>query len=241
MSSPLPASHLPGAIATMNSTGFMLEHLDDYAEAFARDAASRNPQECLDIGCAYGVATLRALQLGARICACDMEPRHLEVLRERTPSDQLARLRTATGTLPQVGFPAGSFAAVLASRVLHFLDGPDLRSALRQMHDWLIPGGRLYLVADSPWMPSWRANLPAYEAALERGEDWPGMIADFAPFRQPGTTGPAFLNTLDPQTLARECSAAGFEVLRADWFAMHRLGAESNGREHAGCIAVRAG
>lgn len=239
MTAPVPANPLPGAIATLNSTGFMLEHLDEYAEAFVRDAAARNPQECLDIGCAYGVASLRALELGARICACDMEIGHLDVVRQRTQASQLPRLRTQVGTLPQVDFPAGSFGAVLASRVLHFLDGPDLRTALRKMHDWLVPGGRLYLVGDTPYMPSWRANLPVYEAARDRGDDWPGMIADFSPFRQSGATGPAFLNTLTPQVLARECQVAGFSVLRADWFAMHRLGADSNGREHAGCIAVR--
>jgi hypothetical protein len=65
------------------------------------------------------------------------------------------------------------------------------------------------------------------------------MIHDFRPFRQSGASGPVFLNCLDPQILARECRAAGFDVERADWFAMHRLGSDSNGREHAGCIAVR--
>lgn len=240
MSTASASNPLPGAVATLNSTGFMLEHLDDYAEAFANDAAARAPQECLDIGCAFGVASLHALALGAHICASDMEPRHLDIVRERAPAAQRARLRTVCGTLPQVDFPPGSFSAVLASRVLHFLSGEDLRTALRKMHSWLVPGGRLYVIGDSPYMPSWRAHLPVYEAARERGEDWPGLIADFAPFRQPGATGPAFLNTLDPQVLARECRAAGFEVLKADWFAMHRLGSESNGREHAGCIAQRS-
>ena len=168
-----------------------------------------------------------------------MDAQHLQLLRECVPEAQRPRLSTVVGTLPQVAFPAGSFGAILASRVLHFLAGDEMGIALRRMHDWLLPGGQLYLVADSPYMPSWLANMATYKVARDRGEPWPGLIADFGPYRQPGATGPAFLNTLDPDTLARECRNVGLQVLKSDWFSMHRLGGDSNGREHAACIARR--
>jgi SAM-dependent methyltransferase len=235
----LPATTLPGAIPTLNGTGFMLEALDDYAREFIAFAANA-PGEVLDIGCAYGVATLAALAAGARVCACDMEPKHLELVRERTPPEQRARLRTVPGAMPDVQFPPNSFDAILASRVLHFLEGPDVSRTIAAMHAWLRPGGRVYLVADTPYMPQWSRIVPGYEAAKARGEPWPGRIADFSQFMSPGARGPAFLNTLDPDLFTRECAAAGFEVLRSGFFGMERLGATSNGREHAGCVARKA-
>lgn len=241
MTASLPATNLPGAIPTLNARGFMLEALDEYAQAFI-DAAAAGPGESLDIGCAYGVATLAALDRGARMCACDMEPRHVELVVERTPPEQRARLRTVVGLLPGVQFPAASFDAILASRVIHFLSGEEIRTAMAAMRDWLRPGGHLFLVVDTPYMPSWSAIVPRYEAAKAAGEPWPGYIPDFTRFtgnRPDVTPGPEFLNSLDPDLLARECAVAGLVVERAGWFGMQRLGAASCGREHAGCIARR--
>lgn len=242
MNSLMPETELPGAIPTLNGTGFMLEALDEYAQAFI-DMAVATDAEVLDAGCAYGVATLAALARGARVCASDMEPAHLEVLRQRVPAEHRARLRTQVGVLPQMSFAPASFGAILASRVLHFLDGVALPQAIAAFALWLRPGGTLYLVADTPYMPSWSAIVPQYEADKLAGKRWPGFISDFRPFmaQRADGRGPAFLNTLDPDLLARECAAAGLQVRRAGWFGMQRLGAASNGREHAGCVAQRAG
>ena len=55
----LPKSSVPGLIPTLNNTGWMTETLDDYSLAFTEYAGTQQA-ECLDIGCAYGVATLPA-------------------------------------------------------------------------------------------------------------------------------------------------------------------------------------
>jgi hypothetical protein len=49
--------------------------------------------------------------------------------------------------------------------------------------------------------------------------------------------GPAILNTLDPDILARECTRVGLTVERTSFFGLQRRGDASNGREHAGCPA----
>ena len=234
----LPATDLPGAIPTLNGTGFMLEALDEYALSFI-DAAAKAHGEALDIGCAYGVATLAALERGARVCASDLEAAHLALLEQRVPPAQRTRLRTRVGALPDIEFPAASFDAILASRVLHFLDGDALPRAVAAFARWLRPGGRVFLVADTPYMPSWSEIVPQYEAGKRAGERWPGLITDFRRYtaKRADGLGPAFLNTLDPDLLARECEAAGLRVERAGWFGMQRLGAASSGREHAGCVA----
>jgi SAM-dependent methyltransferase len=237
----LPRGQFAGAIPTMNGRGFMLEALDAYSTAFVDYAASRSG-EVLDMGCAYGVATLAALARGARVCACDMEPRHLDLLKQQAPADQHPRLRLVDGVLPYVTFPQDSFDAILAARVIHFLRGPELRMVLRAMVEWLRPGGRLYLVADTPYVQGWSVIAPAYEEAKARGDEWPGFIPDFRRYSRnnaQSAPGPEFLNTLDPDILTRECERAGFSVERSAFFGLARLGDAADGREHAGCIAIK--
>jgi SAM-dependent methyltransferase len=233
------SSRYSGAVPTLNGRGFMLEALDSFAQDFVTFAAQHD-EEVLDMGCAYGVASLAALKAGARVCACDMEPRHLEVLEAQTPPEVRARLRTLTGVLPEVQFSARTFRAIIASRVIHFLSGPDIRTSLKAMFEWLQPGGRLYLIADTPYMPGWNDIVPAYEAAKVAGDPWPGLIPDFARYSAAGadaSSAPAFLNTLDPDILERECRLAGFEIERAAFFGLQRLGPAASGQEHAGCTA----
>jgi SAM-dependent methyltransferase len=236
----LPDTKLPGAIPTMNGRGFMLEALDDYATEFV-EVAGRSGGEVLDIGCAYGVATLAALDQGAKVCACDMEARHLELVTERARPEQRARLRTVEGLLPDVDFEANAFSAILASRVIHFLTGDDIRTTLNKMAKWLRPGGYLFLVNDTPYMPGWDTIVPAYEKAKAAGDLWPGFIADFKSTTKRNTVadsgGPQYLNTLDPGIMARECERVGLQVQRSSFFGLQRLGDKSNRREHAGCVA----
>ena len=235
----LPDSPVEGLVPTLNNTGWMTVALDEISTDFARYAGTLN-DEVLDIGCAYGIATLAALEAGARVLACDIEPRHLEILGERVPEPLRGNLRCQTAVLPDVDFEPESFGAVLASRVLHFLNGPDVELTVQKMHDWLKPGGRAYLVADSPYVGPWRDHAAEYERRKAAGEDWPGFIDDYAQFLSAGTDPaehPDYINPMDPDILARVCTDAGFEILEARFL---RGGTEhSSERDHAGVVAVK--
>lgn len=235
----LPDSPVPGLIPTLNKTGWMTESLDPYSANFA-DFAGTLDTEALDIGCAYGVATLTALGAGAHVCACDMEPAHLEILDRRVPEEQRGHYRSLQGVLPDIDFPPQSFGAILASRVLHFLSGPDIETAVAKMHQWLVPGGRLYLVADTPYTGPWYIHADRYEQRKAAGEDWPGFVDDYKALLPAGTDPaghPDFINPLDPDILARVCTAAGFDIISAEFLAA--AGRQSTGREHAGIIASK--
>jgi SAM-dependent methyltransferase len=235
----LPKSSVPGLVPTMNNTGWMTEGLDAVSQAFV-DYAITLEDECLDLGCAYGVATLPALTGGARVLACDMEPRHLEILRERVPAEHAARLRTQPGTMPTVDFPAGSFGAILCARALHFLRGADIETTVGRMHRWLKPGGRVFLVADSPYTGPWYTQAAEYERRKAEGDPWPALYENYRellPASANPEDHPSFINPLDPDVLARVVKAAGFEVLECRWLA----GAmpKSPARTHAGIIGRR--
>jgi len=238
----LPDSPVEGLIPTMNKTGWMTESLDAYSEEFARYAGEigKNGNESLDMGCAYGIATLAALDAGARVLACDIEPKHLEVLDKRIPDAQQDRYRSQPGSLPGVDFPAESFGAILASRVLHFLDGPQIEETVGKMYNWLRPGGRLYLVADTPYTGPWYIHSERYEARKAAGEPWPGYVDDYAGLLPEGTDPeghPDFINPLDPDILTRVCLAAGFELISAEILSGSTPYAK--GDEHAGIIAAK--
>lgn len=237
----LPASSIPGLIPTLNNTGWMTEALDDHSRQFTEFAGTVQG-ECLDIGCAYGVATLPALANGARVLASDLEPRHLAILAERVPAADRPRFRSQTARLPDVDFAAGSFDAILCARALHFLLGRDIQLAVRKMFDWLTPGGQVFLVVDSPYVGPWWKTAPEYERRKREGCPWPGFVSNYPALLPPGTDPaqhPGFIHPLDPDILRRVTVAAGFEVLKAEF--LQGGGKSGAGRDHAGVIARKPG
>lgn len=237
MSDPaLPKSTVAGLVPTLNNTGWMTESLDAISQAFA-DYAAGIPDESLDLGCAYGVATLPALAGGGRVLACDMEARHLEILSQRVPADQRSRLRTQVGVMPEVDFPADRFGAILCARALHFLKGGDIGLTVLRMHRWLKPGGRVFLVVDSPYVGPWYQQAPEYERRKAAGCPWPGFVENYRallPASANPANHPSFINPLDPDILRRVVSAAGFEVLECRWLPGAMPGSPE--RSHAGII-----
>jgi len=243
----LPKWNLPNMEPTLNGTGFMFKILDEFADDFIHFAGQAE-DSVLDLGCAYGVATIAALEGGATVTACDLEQQHLDILVENTPEKLRAKLTCVAGELPSgVTFPEDSFSAILCSRVLHFLDGSAIDASVRHMYSWLKPGGRLYLVADTPY-GIWRKLIPSFEYKKEKNERWPGLMIGLenylpsVPQDRP-IDGPPFMNLLDPELLTRICTDAGFTVRRASFIDRSDftgLG-KMDGRENAGISAVKPG
>jgi SAM-dependent methyltransferase len=241
---PIPQFSVKNMVPTLNGTGFMFEILDGYAEEWIQ-YAGRIGKPVLDIGCAYGASTIPALEAGGRVVACDMEPQHLEVLASKVTPSLRANLTCVTGALPDIDFEPERFGAIFCSRVLHFLSGEDIDKSVAKMSSWLQPGGRLYLVADTPY-GIWRNFIPTFETNRRKGERWPGMMVGLhnylpTPGLQKHIEKPPFMNLLDAELLARICSDAGLRVKRAtfiDRTDFKGLGS-MDGRENAGVLAVK--
>jgi len=234
MTTERPAASFAGMTPTLNQRGFMSARLDPVSRAFA-DAAGALDGEVVDLGCAYGIATLAALDAGARVLAVDMEQGHLDVLEQETPSGRRERLRTFVGAMPGLGLPGASFAAVHTARMLHFLDGDDVMTALAEIRGWLVPGGRLYATVDTPYTGFWAAAAPEYEARKAAGDPWPGYLDDVGALLPNGKPD-GFVDTMNPMdedTLVRACTDAGFAVESS---ATYGPGGEP-GRSHAGVVA----
>lgn len=232
-----------GMVPTLNGTGFMFEVRDRFADEFIRLAGTtRRP--VLEIGCAFGVSTIPALQAGGLVTACDMEPQHLEILKSKVPAELLPNLELVAGTLPGIDLPEGRYAAILCSRVLHFLEGRDIEASVAKMARWLAPGGHLFLVADTPY-GIWRKLIPDFERGKEAGVRWPGLMHGLHNYIEPppkkAIDKPPFLNLLDPDLLARSCEESGLEVLEATFISRPDFEGRGrmDGRENAAVAAVK--
>ena len=202
-----------GIVPTLNRTGVMLENLMPCSEAFA-EFAGQCDGEVLDLGCAYGIATIAALEHGARVLAVDMEQQHLDILKDRIREEAGQRLSTQRGLLPEINFEEERFAAIHTSRVLHFLKPEDVQKAIQKMYRWLQPEGKLFVITDSPYMGYWKSKAPEYEARKTAGDLWPGYIENVGKYFDARDVdgAPSLINPMDPDILRREFEAVGFDV-----------------------------
>ena len=228
---------------TLNLMGFMTSWIDPYTEAFVKFTPFA-PGPSLDIGASYGIATLAALEAGAEIIACDPDKRHLEICLQRTPLNQKSRLRLLQGSLPsQINLEKESVGAILCSRVLHFLTGSEIEESISNMSRWLRSGGRVYLIADTPYNRFLKPFLPLYEERKRQGNFWPGQIDNFPQFMpmELAANLPSFFHTLDPDVLSRVCTEAGLTVEKSGFIARidYLPDAQDDGREGVGIIAYK--
>lgn len=165
-------------IPTLNRMGYMLSKPEAFNQAFI-DFASQADGSLLDIGAAYGIATLAALEKGAYVIANDLDPHHLAILKSKVTPKHLSRLELRPGHVPdEIDFPINSLAGVLASRVLNFLLPEQLEESIKKIFKWLKPGGKLFILGATPDMQTFKSFYPTYLKRKADGHQWPGLITD---------------------------------------------------------------
>lgn len=238
----MPATEASGFIRTLNNMGYMTSSLDPYSKAFI-DFLSVAPGPAIDVGAAYGVATLEALATGANVIANDIDVRHLEILKSRVPLEQRARLRLLPGAFPdELNVGTETLGAALIARVLHFFDGPSIERSAVKVFQWLAPRGRVFVVAETPYLKNWSAFIPRYEARKAAGESWPGFNDDFSGIEtERAKFLPGQIHHLDPDVLRRVFSNTGFTVLDVATFPRPEFPEDMrlDGRESVGLIAEK--
>ncbi len=236
----MPKPEPNGFVRTLNNMGYMTSGLDPYSQAFV-DFAPGAPGPCLDVGAAYGVASLNALSNGAKVIANDIDERHLEILRSRALERLRERLTLMPGSFPDgITFAPGTLGAVLVCRVMHFFDGPTIERAAVKIMSWLAPGGKVFVVGETPFIGTAKAFFPTYEARVKAGDPWPGIVENVAA-HDPGRAGnlPSRMHLLDEATLKRVFSGAGFTIEKLGTFARPEFppDIQLDGRESVGLIA----
>lgn len=122
--------------------------LDMVAQAAA---ANLRPQgKLLDIGCGAGNFALRVLgRISPLDCVlADLSQPMLDRARQRVSAANAGRVQTLQSDMRQLSFAPDSFDVILAGQTLHHLrDDDDWRKMFKRLHQWLQPGGMLF-VAD---------------------------------------------------------------------------------------------
>ena len=226
---------------TRNKTGWTSNVPNELSQLFIAYSASAT-LPVLDIGAAFGVATIPALAAGATVLANDSDPDHLATLEGLTPPELRPQLRLLPSRFPHyLNLPAQSLDAVHASNIFHFLTGDELEAGFQKIAAWLAPGGRLFVQAGTPYQQPFAALAPLYEARVAAGDPWPGWVEDARAISTHKKLSqiPRSLHLLDEAVLRRLATSADLHIERLWTYRRHDLprSMHLDGREGVGLVA----
>lgn len=230
-----------GLIPTLNNMGYMNTQSEPYNRAFIEYAATCEGP-CLEVGAAYGVSTLQALEKGACMIANDLCADHLEVLWQKTPESLRSRLTLMPGAFPdELNIEPKSVDAILSSKMLNFIEPIKIEEAFANVHRWLKKGGKFFLVVATPFIRDYWRFLPQYFENLTNNKRWPGFIEDTV------TANPEYAHILPPsvhlmdeQILLPLLTKTGFVIEQVGYSGVpdkHPEEMKGDGREFVGIIA----
>ncbi|CEG62186.1 class I SAM-dependent methyltransferase [Legionella micdadei] len=208
--------------------GFTTTPCDPVSQQFIQHAAiaSKCGGKVLEIGAAFGAATLEAIAKGATVFCNDIEPANLAVVRRRFIEMNEGQIESITGdsnklvlipgALPEelMGLPERFFDAILICRVLHFFRGTKIEESLFLLSKLLAPGGKIYIVCETPYLKNWQRFLPELNRRIESGVEWPGEITNPAEYESSGRAAslPKFVHWITKEVLERSLSRTGFDI-----------------------------
>lgn len=238
----IPAPAPDGKIPTLNQTGYMTPESDKLSDEFIDCAAEwgKKGVPSVDVGAAYGIISLLALDKGAILIANDVEKRHLLILRKKASKRNLSRLFLNTRSFPeQTSFPSNSVGAILLRRVIHFLTPAQMELAMDKIVMWLRPGGSVFIVTMSPYHYSLKDFDATYEERLQNGNPWPGEIFNMRSYIPDCTKDTQdYLHVMDTRPLIQALEKRRLVIKQAYLFGYKRP--KSRGEDVSGYCAIEA-
>ena len=122
----------------------------------------------LDVGCGAGPLLEALRERGAIVTGVEPSAKMLELARQRL-GEGAALHQAGLGGDP-LPFPDGAFDDVIACLVLHYLE--DWKAPLAELRRVLVPGGRLIVVVDHPFIYKLMYPEADYFAVSQRSEEW---------------------------------------------------------------------
>ncbi|MBI2743596.1 MAG: class I SAM-dependent methyltransferase [Chlamydiales bacterium] len=240
----IPPASPSGLVKTLNfGGGFMLIHLDPISSAFI-EFAKTSSYPVLDIGAAYGVATLPALDHSTcAVIADDIGSENLLILQKQVDKKNRERLYLNQKRFPQeLDFKPNSLGGVLICRVFHFLRGEEIEEGLKKIFSWLAPGGKLFIVTSTPYQGNITEFVSVYEERWADGISWPGYVENYGS-NAPGLSSNLnpFLHVMDERPLRKALESAGFLVEKVEYIDRRKTIPTLclDGREGIGIIASK--
>lgn len=228
---PFPKSTIPkalndGKIETLNKMGLMTPDIDEFSDDFITSAKKWADHNIpiVDIGAAYGVTAIPALQKGGIVIANDICDEHLLHIKAQCSKKTWANLYLNNQKLAEnLSFPSQSIGSILIRRVLHFFTPDQINRAFDDIMDWLTPGGTLYIIVMTPHHYSFSSFKPIYEDRWNAGNIWPGEISnmyEFAPQFQ--KVLPQYFHVMDERPIKRALESRNFKIEESKLFGFSR-------------------
>lgn len=227
---------------TLNAHGVTMLQPGELTKAYIDYLDPKQHQVALDIGAAFGVATIPVLKKGIKVIANDLSQEHLDKITQRCPQQFRSNLTLLPGRFPdEITMHDNSLDAVIASNVFHFLTGEEIERGGALIYRWLKPGGQFFLRATSPYTSAQEKFLPHYKERIKKGMKWPGItdgMQNYISVQLPFGL-PAMLHALDDVVLRRAFTELGFEIIKCELFRAKNLPEYlySDGRENVQLIA----
>ena len=240
------------------SGGFTTTPCDPYSQEFIKyaEVIAKQGGKVLEIGAAFGAASLQALAKGAVVYCNDIEPQNLAVIRNRYLQDHKKSQESLTGDEEKLVLVPGSFPeelsqlpketfdAILICRVMHFFPGKKIEESLQQMAHLLKPGGKIFIICETPFLKNWQLFIPEHEKRVASGIEWPGEITNPAEFESSGRAAslPQFVHWITKDILDRSLLRTNMLVSQSSY--INRLGQFPNdllldGRESVGAVGEK--
>ncbi len=246
---PLPQDN-NNFISTYNLVGgYTTNYLDEFSQMFVNYSkqCAENNFPVMDIAAGFGIATLSALKNGAKVFCNDIEPKNLSVIYQKynCTQPQNGKLHLFNAKFPEefTEIENGSIGAILICRLLHFFKGEKIIQALTIAKKLLTPGGKLFIVAETPYLKNWELFIPEYEQRCQEKILWPGEIQDSAKYETDGYKDklPQFMHLLDKQVLIAALTKVGFSIEKSEYIDRRGTFPEQltlSGKESIGIIGV---
>jgi hypothetical protein len=240
----IPEYDAAGRVPTLNKMGWMHPKIDNITAKFLEYCRQHKGVKVLEIGAAYGYASKAALKEGALVWINDLDERHLQIFKEDIKEKELlSKVTLLPGDFPDaIKLSPNSFDAILAVRVFHFFEPNKLERAAAETYKYLKKGGRVYIVAETPYLKNWAGYIPVYESKKSKGDPYPGYFTNLSDYNKTNAKNlPNAFNFLDPDVLTRVYTKAGFKVELATFLDRQDFpeNMKLDGRESVGFIAVK--
>jgi|GEM_PF-1569593 len=240
--------------------GFTTAPCDPISQEFIKHAAlsAKRGGRVLEIGAAFGAATLEAIAKGATVFCNDIEPENLAVVRQRfieTSRDEIEsvtgdsnKLVLIPGELPNElnAMPENFFDAILICRVMHFFTGKKIEESLDLLSKLLAPEGKIYIVCETPFLKNWQSFIPEFNRRIAENIEWPGEITNPADYESSGRAAslPKFVHWITKEVLERCLVRSKLAIEKSTY--INRLGQfpddlllPEHGKESVGAIGVK--
>eukprot|EP01080_Neovahlkampfia_damariscottae_P005512 gene5512-9329_t len=233
-----------GFISTLNAMGFMRDQItDEYSKEFLNYSKNK---KVLEIGAAYGVLSLECLKNGSTVYANDLDPKHLAVLNKKWKKQKNYNEKSlimVPGSFPnEFDFPENSFDAISIIRVLHFFHPNEIHNAMNKLYKWLKPGGKLFVLNETPFLKNTQKLVPVYEERLKTKNEWPSFAEDISKYVEVYSSNlPKFLLFFTPDLLSRELKKSNFKIEKVSFVNQKEFPKNMvlDGRESCGGIGIK--